>query len=81
MAHYGLFQRHSNGFLYASEDVEPAADFAQRASQLWRQVEEEGFSDGAVDALNRAGYAAWKNPVGDIAIRPNSCPLNLPDRE
>ena len=81
MAHYGLFQRHSNGFLYASEDVEPATDFAQRASQLWRQVEEEGFTDGAVDALNRAGYAAWKNPVGDIAIRPNSCPLNLPDRE
>ena len=81
MAHYGLFQRDSNGFLYAPEGEEPAADFAQRASRLWRQVEEEGFTDGAVDALNRAGYAAWKNPVGDIAIRPNFCPLNLPDRE
>ncbi len=81
MAHYGLFQRHSNGFLYALEGGAPAADFAQRASRLWRQIEEEGFADGAVDALNRAGYTAWKNPVGDIAIRPNFCSLNLSDRE
>jgi hypothetical protein len=81
MAHYGLFQRHSNGFLYASENVKPATDFSQRASQLWRQVEEEGFADGAVDALNCAGYTAWKNVVGDIAIRPNFHSLNLPARE
>lgn len=81
MAQHGLFQRHSNGFLYALEGEAPAMDFPQRVSHLWRQVEEEGFADGAVDALNRAGYTAWKNPVGDIAIRPNSCPLNLPDPE
>jgi hypothetical protein len=81
MAQYGLFQRDSNGFLYAPEGEEFAGDFAERASRLWRQVEEEGFTDGAVDALNRAGFAAWKNPVGDIAIRPSSGPLILPDRE
>jgi hypothetical protein len=81
MAQYGLFQRDSNGFLYAPEGEEPATDFAERASRLWRQVEEEGFSDGAVDALNRAGFAAWKNPVGDIAIRPNYATLRLPDRK
>jgi hypothetical protein len=80
MADYGLFQRHGNGFLYAQEGETPAADFAQRASRLWRQLDEEGFTDGAVDALSRAGYTAWKNPVGDIAIRPNFCPLNLPDQ-
>ncbi|MFH0997352.1 MAG: hypothetical protein V1844_17925 [Pseudomonadota bacterium] len=81
MADYGLFQRRGNGFLYALEGEAPAADFAQRASRLWQQIEEEGFAEGAVDALNRAGYAAWINPVGDIAIRPNFCPLNLPDQE
>jgi hypothetical protein len=81
MARYGLFQRHSNGFLYASAGEQSATDFAQRISRLWRQVEAEGFTDRAVDALNRAGYTAWKNPVGDIAIRPNFCPLNLPDRD
>jgi len=81
MAQHGLFHRHSNGFLYALEGEQSATDFSQRTSRLWRQVEAEGFADGAVDALNRAGYTAWKNPVGDIAIRPNSCPLllNLPD--
>jgi hypothetical protein len=81
MAQHGLFQRHGNGFLYASEGEQPATDFAQKAARLWQQVEAEGFTDGAVAALNRAGYAAWKNPVGDIAIRPDLCPLNLPDRE
>jgi hypothetical protein len=81
MACNGLFQRRSNGFLYALEGEQSSTDFGQRTSRLWRQVEAEGFTDGAVDALNRAGYAAWKNPVGDIAIRPNFCPLNLPDQE
>lgn len=81
MAHYGLFERDSNGFLHAPEGEEPAVDFAEKTTRLWRQVEEEGFTDGAVDALKRAGYAAWKNPVGDIAIRPRSGPLTLPDRE
>jgi hypothetical protein len=81
MAHYGLFQRDGNGFLCAPTGEEPATEFTQRTSRLWRQVDEEGFTDGAVAALNRAGYAAWKNPVGDIAVRPNFCPLNLPDRE
>lgn len=37
---------------------------------LWRQLETEGYTDGAVDALRRAGYQAWKNQVGDIAVAP-----------
>jgi hypothetical protein len=81
MADYGLFQRRGNGFLYVPEGEAPAADFAQRASRLWQRLDDEGFTDGAVDALNRAGYAAWKNPVGDIAIRPDFCPFNLPGQE
>lgn len=78
MAQYGLFQRDGNGFLYTPEGEELAADFAERTARLWRQVEEEGFTDGAVGRLNRAGYTAWKNPVGDIAIRPSfgSLPLS-----
>jgi hypothetical protein len=81
MAHYGLFERDGNGFLHAPEGEDFAMDFAEKTVRLWRQIEEEGFTDGAVDALNRAGYAAWKNPVGDIAIRPSFGPLTLPDRE
>jgi hypothetical protein len=37
---------------------------------MWNQLEEEGYTDGAVEALVRAGYQAWKNPVGDIAVSP-----------
>ena len=81
MAHHDLFRRDGKGFLHSPEGDVPAVDFAVRASRLWRQIEEEGFADGAVDALNRAGYVAWKNAVGDIAIRPSFCPLNLPDRK
>jgi hypothetical protein len=81
MAQYGLLQRHGNGFLYAFEGEQPATDFAQSMSRLWRQVEEEGFTGRAVDALNRAGYAAWRNQVGDIAIRPNFGRINLTERE
>ncbi len=81
MAHYGLFQRDSNGFLYAPEGDSPPTDFPERISRMWLQLEEEGFTDGAVDALNHAGYTAWKNLVGDIAIQPDFSSLNLSDRE
>ena len=39
---------------------------------IWQQLEKDGFLDGAVDVLARAGYDAWKNPVGDIAVRPSA---------
>ena len=81
MAQYGLFQRDSNGFLCAPEGEEFAGDFAERSARMWRQVGEEGFTDRAVEALTRAGYEAWKNPVGDIAIRPNFASLTLPDQD
>ncbi len=79
MAQYGLFLRDANGFFHAPEDEEPAPDFAERAARLWRQIDSEGFADGAVNALNRAGYVAWKNPVGDIAFRPSLQALTLPE--
>jgi hypothetical protein len=42
----------------------------ERVSALWCQLEDEGYTDGAIAALGRAGYQAWKNPVGDIAVFP-----------
>ena len=42
----------------------------EKTSALWSQLEDEGYTDGAVDALERAGYQAWKNAVGDIAVLP-----------
>jgi len=48
----------------------PAKVISDRTTALWNQIEQEGYTDGAVDALGRAGYRAWKNPVGDIAVLP-----------
>ncbi len=44
---------------------------------LWQQLDKEGYTDGTLEVLGRTGYEAWKNPVGDIAVRPpaNSLPL------
>jgi hypothetical protein len=33
---------------------------------------EEGFVDQAVAVLKSAGYHAWKNPVGHVAVDPTS---------
>lgn len=43
---------------------------AKISSMLWNRLEREGFCDGAVEVLQRAGYDAWKNEAGDIAVRP-----------
>ena len=37
---------------------------------LWEQIAGEGYLDGAVDVLRQSGWEAWKNPVDDIAVRP-----------
>ncbi len=79
MEHYGLFQRDGEGFFHAPEDEHLAADFSERVSHMWRQIEEEGLTNEAVDALQCAGYTAWKNPVGDIAIQPNAPSFKLPE--
>jgi hypothetical protein len=42
----------------------------EKTSALWQQLDVEGYTDGSVGALKRAGYNAWKNPVSDIAVRP-----------
>ena len=44
--------------------------FVEKTAALWHQLDTEGYTDGAVEALGRAGYQAWKNPVGDIAVLP-----------
>ena len=45
-------------------------EFMRKMAMLWQQMEGEGYPDGVVNVLGQAGYNAWKNAVGDIAIRP-----------
>ncbi|MGD8367442.1 MAG: CheR family methyltransferase [Desulfobacterales bacterium] len=76
----GICRRGKDGFLRFSDDAQTALPPAvvERTAALWRQIETEGFTDGAVEALTRAGYRAWKNPVGDIAVLPPEGALPAP---
>jgi hypothetical protein len=67
---HGICRRGSDGFNhFAEESLGPPPDMMiQKETALWRQLEAEGYTDGAVDALKRAGYNAWKNSAGDIAV-------------
>jgi hypothetical protein len=68
----GICRREEDGYLHFTEEAltAPANITTQKTTALWGQLASAGFTDGAVDALCRAGYTAWKNPVGDIAVLP-----------
>ena len=69
---HGVCQRGANGFLqFPQEELSPR-EYVTINAQLWGQMAIEGYLDGAVAALEAAGYRAWKNCVGDIAVRPPS---------
>ncbi|MEJ2037732.1 MAG: CheR family methyltransferase [Desulfosarcinaceae bacterium] len=69
---YGIGARDKDGFFRFSEEVQtaPPALLMQKTSALWDRIEKEGYVDGAVAALQRAGYQAWKNAVGHVAVLP-----------
>ena len=67
---FGICQRKSDGFLDFMTDGMPLGEYLKLNTRLWQKLEEEGYTDQAVKALYQSGYDAWKNSVGDIAIRP-----------
>jgi hypothetical protein len=67
----GLCERNADGFLRFAEDEISPTEYLKMHVMIWQQLESDGFLDGAVDTLARAGYDAWKNPAGDIAIKPS----------
>ncbi len=70
LQHQGICRRGTDGFLHFPEEEMTPGEFVEKNVMLWREMDEEGYADGAVAVLERAGYEAWKNPVGDIAVRP-----------
>jgi len=69
---YDICQRQPDGFLLVPEDEIPLPEFLHKTALLWQQMAKEGYLDRAVNALETAGYEAFKNAVGDIAIRPEA---------
>jgi hypothetical protein len=70
LAEKNILVRQPDGFLALPPDpLDPAAWMAARVD-IHRQLMDEGFVDRAVAVLKRAGYHAWKNPVGHVAVDP-----------
>jgi len=73
----GICRRGEDGFLISPKLKRSLAEKRKLHHELWLNVQDEGYVDGAVEALCKAGYNAFKNEVGDIAIRPGDN-LNFP---
>ena len=70
LSQYGIFHRHEDGFLHLPDEELSIPEAVEKMKQLWMQIRAEGYVDDAVNALERRGYAAWQNDVGDIAVEP-----------
>lgn len=44
------------------------ADKFVRLAQIYEQLDQEGYVDGAVHVIRQAGYHAWRNCVGHIGV-------------
>jgi SAM-dependent methyltransferase len=66
----GFCRRRSDGFLEILKEAATTKEYLKNNLLLWNQMGKAGYADMAVDVLIEAGYNAWKNPVGDIAIQP-----------
>ena len=66
----GVCARGSDGFLQPLTEELTLVEYFQKNAAIWRQLEDEGYPGRTVEALERAGYKAWINGVGDIAIEP-----------
>ena len=71
-AQFEIGRRDPDGFLQFTEETRTATPLVvtQKTTALWQQMAAEGYAGGAVAALGRAGYQAWINAVGDIAVLP-----------
>lgn len=70
LEYYGFCKRKTDGFLHFQKEKMLPNKFLKKNALLWREMQEKGYLEGAVDVLEKAGYDPWINPAGDIAIRP-----------
>jgi hypothetical protein len=71
LQHHDICHRSSDGFLMFHQEEMMLSEYMGKNAEIWQQLAAEGYPDGAVDVLKQAGYKAWKNPVGDIAVEPH----------
>ncbi len=72
----GLCRRGPDGFFQVDSREILFAEYRKMADAIWKEIETQGYVDGAVDVLCQAGHEAWKNHVGDISVKPVPQALN-----
>lgn len=72
MASHAICRRGSDGFLLFLDPPMALEQLIGKLAALWQQIDAEGFTSKAVEALGRAGYRSWINPVGDISVEPHT---------
>ena len=65
-----ICERTPDGYLGFLNGGMSPGDYLKINALIWQTIQEEGYADRAVKVLRQSGYDAWKNSVGDIAIRP-----------
>jgi hypothetical protein len=70
LAEIGFCARRDNGYLGGMPDDADPALFETATDTIGSGLERDGFPEDAVAVLKRAGYDAWVNSVGHIAVDP-----------
>ena len=70
LAESRMLVRQEDGFLGAPPDPLPFSEWQPVFLAMQNKLQQEGFVDRAVSVLKRAGYHAWINPVGHVAVDP-----------
>ena len=65
-----MLVRQEDGFLEAPPDQLPISEWQPVYLAMQNKLQQEGLVDRAVSVLKRAGYHAWINPVGHVAVDP-----------
>jgi hypothetical protein len=72
LAEKKMWVRQPDGFLGLPPVQLDPVEWMTEIIAVHKQMAEEGFVDQAVAVLKSAGYHAWKNPVGHVAVDPTS---------
>ena len=72
---HGICRRCPDGFFRFPRQEPSLSQFLTTYRTIWRQVAAEGYTGRCVKTLSRAGFEAWENPVGDVAVRPLPAPF------
>jgi SAM-dependent methyltransferase len=70
LAESRMLVRQQDGFLAAHPDQLPVSEWQPVYLAMQNKLQQEGFPNLAVSVLKHAGYNAWINPVGHIAVDP-----------